>query len=170
MSVTMSREARELLGAIDTQRRFLRQTVRGLADDQLGLRTSVSELCLGGILKHVAAVERTWVRFIVEGPSAFPPFDEASMAQRATQFSVGPADTVESVLAGYEEVALATAHVVEQLRDLDADHPLPEAPWFEPGARWSARQVLLHVLAETAQHSGHADIVREGIDGAKTMG
>jgi len=42
--------------------------------------------------------------------------------------------------------------------------------WFEPGARWSARRVLLHVIAETAQHAGHADILRETIDGAKTMG
>ena len=56
------------------------------------------------------------------------------------------------------------------LPDLDADHPLPDAPWFEAGARWSARRVLLHVLAETAQHAGHADIIRESLDGAKTMG
>ena len=55
-------------------------------------------------------------------------------------------------------------------QDLDGDHALPEAPWFEPGARWSARRVLVHIIAETAQHAGHADIIRESIDGAKTMG
>ena len=54
--------------------------------------------------------------------------------------------------------------------DLDCDHALPQAPWFEPGARWSARRVLLHIVAETAQHAGHADILRESIDGQKTMG
>jgi len=53
---------------------------------------------------------------------------------------------------------------------LDASQPLPDAPWFEPGARWSARRVFLHVIAETAQHAGHADIIRESLDGAKTMG
>jgi hypothetical protein len=53
---------------------------------------------------------------------------------------------------------------------LDLAHPLPEAPWFEPGASWSARRVLLHVIAETAQHAGHADIIRESLDGAKSMG
>jgi hypothetical protein len=49
-------------------------------------------------------------------------------------------------------------------------HPLPIAPWFEPGARWSVRRVLLHIIAETAQHAGHADILRESLDGSKTMG
>ena len=56
------------------------------------------------------------------------------------------------------------------LPDLDASHPLPEAPWFPPGARRSARRVFLHIIAETAQHAGHADILRESIDGQKTMG
>jgi uncharacterized damage-inducible protein DinB len=170
MHATLTREASDLLATLDTHRGFLRRTVRGLADEQLRLRTSVSELCLGGILKHVTAVERAWARFIVEGPSAIPAFDEASLAEHQEQFVLGPDDTVASLLADYEAAARATTDLVAQLPDLDDDHPLPEAPWFEPGARWSARRVLLHVLAETAQHAGHADIVREGIDGAKTMG
>ena len=56
------------------------------------------------------------------------------------------------------------------LPSLDVAHPLPEAPWFKQGASWSARRVLLHIMTETAQHAGHADIIRETIDGAKTMG
>jgi Protein of unknown function (DUF664) len=54
--------------------------------------------------------------------------------------------------------------------DLDASHPLPAAPWNPPGTRWSARRVFLHLIAETSQHAGHADIIRESMDGAKTMG
>jgi hypothetical protein len=67
-------------------------------------------------------------------------------------------------------VARGTDDLVASLPSLDATQPLPEAPWFEPGARWSARRVLLHIIAETAQHAGHADIIRESLDGAKTMG
>lgn len=170
MTTTLTHEARDLLGALDAHRAFLRQTVRGLSDEHLGRRTSVSELCLGGILKHVTAVERTWARFIVEGPSAFRAFDEHSFADHQAQFTVGPDDTVAALLSDYEEAARATCDVVSGLSDLDADQPLPEAPWFEPGARWTARRVLLHLLAETAQHAGHADIIRESIDGQKTMG
>ncbi|CAA9379517.1 MAG: Protein of unknown function DUF664, partial [uncultured Pseudonocardia sp.] len=54
--------------------------------------------------------------------------------------------------------------------DLDASFPLPEAPWFAPGAQRSVRRAFLHIAAETAQHAGHADILRESLDGQKTMG
>ncbi|WP_254781492.1 DUF664 domain-containing protein [Modestobacter sp. DSM 44400] len=56
------------------------------------------------------------------------------------------------------------------LPSLDVEHPLPEAPWFEPGATWSARRAFLHIVAETAQHAGRIDVLRETIDGQKTMG
>ena len=67
-------------------------------------------------------------------------------------------------------MARYTDELVASLPSLDASHPLPEAPWFETGAHWTARRVLLHIVAETAQHAGHADIIREAIDGAKSMG
>ena len=67
-------------------------------------------------------------------------------------------------------VTPVTDEVVAPIPDLESDHALPDAPWFEPGARWSVRRVFLHVIAETSQHAGHADILRETIDGQKTMG
>jgi hypothetical protein len=67
-------------------------------------------------------------------------------------------------------VAAYTDNLEATLPDLDVSHPLPPAPWFPPGARRSARRVFLHLIAETAQHAGHADILRETIDGQKTMG
>jgi hypothetical protein len=79
-------------------------------------------------------------------------------------------ETLAGLLAAYEEVARRTDELVMSVPSLDDSHPLPSAPWFEPGARWSARRVFMHIVAETAQHAGHADIIRETIDGAKTMG
>ena len=78
-------------------------------------------------------------------------------------------ETLASLLAAYDEVAAATDELVATV-DLDARHPLPEAPWFEAGASWSARRAFVHIVAETAQHAGHADIIRETIDGQKSMG
>jgi uncharacterized damage-inducible protein DinB len=170
MTTTLSDERGDLLETLGKHRSFLRFTVRGLSDEQLALRTTVSELCLGSVLKHVAAVEQGWANFIAVGPSALGSFDEVGIAAHHEQFLLREGDTLESLLATYELVAAATDELVSNLPSLDASHPLPEAPWFEAGARWSARRALLHILAETAQHAGHADIIRETIDGGKTMG
>jgi hypothetical protein len=145
------------------------QTVQGLTDMQAAERSTPSQLCLAGIVKHVAYVENRWINFILDGPDALR-FSEESMAAHAGSFEVEPGESLLVLLGRYDEIAARTARVVESLPSLDEVQPLPEAPWFPPGAKWSARSVLLHILAETAQHSGHADIVREALDGAKTMG
>jgi hypothetical protein len=166
-------ERTDLLEALTKQRHFLRFTTRDLTDEQVGLRTTASELCLGGLIKHVTSMERKWAEFIVEGPSSmgdFTAMTEADWAARADEFRMLPGETLAGVLAAYEEVADRTDKLVATLPDLDASHPLPRAPWFEADTRWSARRVLLHIVAETAQHAGHADIIRESLDGAKSMG
>lgn len=85
------------------------------------------------------------------------------------QFRVAPGETLSGLVERFHEVAEQTDKLIATL-DLNAAHPLPQAPWFEPGASWTVRRVLLHLIAETSQHAGHADILRESIDGAKTMG
>ena len=167
---TLTGERADLIEALHTHRWFLTHTVQGLTDAQARLRPTASELTLGGLVKHVAATERMWADFVVEGPSTFPVFDESTAADWAAEFVMGPQETLDSLLARYAEVARRTDDLVRSLPDLDASHPLPPAPWFTPGASRSARRVFLHVIAETAQHAGHADILRETIDGQKTMG
>jgi len=95
---------------------------------------------------------------------------EDDVARWADQFKLLPDETLDGVLADYEKVAQRTDDLVTSLPDLNLSHPLPNAPWFPPGERRSARRVFLHIVAETAQHSGHADIIRESLDGAKSMG
>ncbi len=56
---------------------------------------------------------------------------------------------------------------VSELATLDVAHPLPDAPWYPPDTSWSARQVVIHILTETTRHAGHADILRETLDGAR---
>ena len=163
-------EKANFLEALSTRRSFLRRTVRDLTDAQARQRTTASELCLGGLIKHVTRVEQRWTGFIVGGPDAMSFADGTAMQAHADSFRMLEGETLASLLEGYEEVARRTDDLVASLPTLDATQPLPAAPWFEPGAHWSVRQVLLHVLAETAQHAGHADIIRESLDGAKTMG
>jgi Protein of unknown function (DUF664) len=165
-----SRERADLIETLATHRAFLRWTARELTDEQAGRRTTTSELCVGGIIKHVSLVEEGWCNFIVKGPEAIGGAGAAAMEEHAAGFQMLPDETLETLLDHYADVARRTEEVVATLPSLDASQPLPEAPWFEPGARWSARRALLHILAETAQHAGHADIIRESLDGAKTMG
>ena len=167
---TPAGERADILASLAHARRFLRLTTRDLDDEQAARRTTVSALCLGGLIKHVTIVEERWAAFVLEGPSVFPPIDAASFDQHARGFHMDDGETLAGLLERYEAVAAATDELVRSLPDLDADHPLPEAPWNEPGARWTARRVMLHIVAETAQHAGHADIIREALDGAKSMG
>ncbi|WP_306319539.1 MULTISPECIES: DinB family protein [unclassified Streptomyces] len=166
-------ERADLLAALAKQRHFLTFPTRDLTDDQARQHTTASELCLGGLIKHVTEVERGWAGFILKGPAAMPDFTamtEDDWAARERTFQLGPDETLAGVLAAYEETARATDELVATVADLDHKWPLPKAPWNEPGAEWSIRQVLIHIVAETAQHSGHADIIRESLDGSKSMG
>jgi hypothetical protein len=169
-SPDLDSERRDLLEALDKHRTLFKQTVAGMTDEQARRRPTVSELCLGGLIKHVALVETTWIDFIVNGPAGAMGADEAAYTEHANSFQLFDDETLAGVVEHYDRVAARTDAVVTSLPHLDVSHPLPEAPWFEPGARWTARRVLVHIIAETAQHAGHADIIRESIDGAKTMG
>lgn len=178
----MSTEKDDLLAELTEARQALIRTTRDLADEQLGLAPTASSLSLGGLIKHVAATEAAWVRFVLDGPDAMR-YDlpdgvtwDALMSGTATampqwlldridQFTVHPVDTLVGILAAYSDVAARTEEVVRGLDDLDVAHPLPDAPWNPPGEVRSARRVLVHVIAETTQHAGHADIIRESIDG-----
>ena len=166
-------ERTDIRAGLASARYFLRFTVRDLTDEQARQRTTASELTLGGLIKHVTLVERNWVNFLVHGPAAMAgsgAMTEEGFAAWRQQFQLHPGETLAGVLADYASAAAVTDELVRTLPDLDAAQPLPDRPWFQPGERWSARRVILHVITETAQHSGHADIIRESLDGAKSMG
>ena len=82
-------------------------------------------------------------------------------------FGFGPDETLSGALSAYDEAARATD---AEMRKLDLEHPVPvpkDVPWFPKDVdTWTVRWVLLHLIDETARHAGHADIVRESIDGA----
>ncbi len=171
-------ERADLVDVLRTHRGLFRVTVAGLTDEQARLTPTVSTLSLGGLVKHVSAVERQWASFVTDGPAPGPDVDWANVdwsnpppevLAYADGFRMLEDETLAGLLTTYDEVAAATDDLVRSV-DLDARQPLPAAPWFEPGASWSARRVFTHVLAETAQHAGHADIIRETIDGQKSMG
>lgn len=167
-AAVLSPERAEFLSALAKHRWLFTATLSDLTDEQAGERTTVSELCLGGLVKHVGQTEAQWVEFARRGAAAFGSFEDTDWQARADSFRMLPGETVAGVLADYAEVAARTDEAVRTL-DLDAAHQLPQAPWFED-EQWTVRRVFLHLVAEISQHAGHADILREAIDGRKSMG
>lgn len=162
--MTTSSEKTDLLAAFAEQRALLLITVRGLTDAQAGRRTTVSELTLGGIVKHLATGEEMWTRIMSEGDGELPD----GMLDMA-QYRMTEGDTLPALLKRYGSAARATEEAVAALPDLDVSVPLPKTPWSPPEPEyWSARRILLHLIRETAQHAGHADLLRETLDGANT--
>jgi len=177
VNTAVTGERADILAGLAKARHFLLHTSQGLTDEQANTRSTVSALTVGGLIKHVADVEQGWAVFAATGrhgsedawadsPQEFTP--ELIQAWEAN-FRLVEGETLDGVRARYAEVAAATDELVRTL-DLDTSYELPEAPWQPAGVFWTVRRVFLHVTAETAQHAGHADIIREAIDGQKTMG
>ncbi|MGQ3382481.1 DinB family protein [Glutamicibacter sp. TV12E] len=174
-NTTLSGERADLFQALANARHFLRFTVQGLNDEQAAQRTTVSELTLGGLIKHVSAVEKQWQEFMVKGRAAMA-WDGADFGQMPpeaieaflNEFRMQDGDSLEKLLENYALIAERTDALLAEV-DLDAVHELPSAPWFVD-THWSVRRTLMHIIAETTQHSGHADIIRESLDGQKSMG
>lgn len=146
-----------LLGYLSQQRYVLCLAAYGLTDEQARAAPTVSGLSIGGIIKHVAATERGWMNTVLGlGPGDDP-----------AGFALEHGETLADVIAEYERVATDTEDIVATIPDLGCLVPVPDVPWFPDDIEaWSVRWVLLHLIEETARHAGHADIIRETIDGA----
>ena len=167
-AIQLPAEHADLFLTLGKHRNFLRYTARDLSDEQAKATPTVSALSIGGLIKHVSFMEHVWNAFMIGGAEAMDAIQER--ADWSSGFTLVDGETIDGALAEYEKVAQATDDFLATSPDLNVSHPLPVAPWFEPGASWSVRRVLLHLIAETSQHAGHADIIRETLDGSRTMG
>ncbi|MFE4692525.1 DUF664 domain-containing protein [Streptomyces sp. NPDC056749] len=158
-------ERDDLLALVTDQRTNFLYTVTGLDDAGARARTTVSELTLGGLLKHLGLVQRSWLD-VVEG-TAPARVDWADLDPDGNRMT--DAETVPGLLEAFHEAAAAFDRTVREEDDLDREVTLPTYPWSPPEpVVWTVRRVLWHIFREIAHHSGHADIVREALDGAST--
>ena len=156
-----STEKEGLLLYLRQQRDGLRYAAYGLTEEQIRLRPTHSALTIGGLLKHAASTEHGWTQLMIGGSN------EATEESYVQEFHVHDTDTLTGLVARLDGVAAATEAATNGLESLDVSVSLPEAPWYPQASQgYSARWILLHVLEELARHAGHADILREHIDGA----
>ncbi|MEV6248719.1 DinB family protein [Streptomyces sp. NPDC051742] len=147
------------------QRRALRVTAYGLTEEQARLTPSASELSIGGLIKHAARCETFWTDLILQQPREA---QRSSDESDADEFELTPDETLTGALAAHAAAAERTDAVIAGIPDLGRPVPVPQGlPWFPAEVKeWSVRWVLLHLIEETARHGGHADVIRETIDGA----
>ena len=139
---------------IDEQRRAILSKLDGLTDEQAKSQSTISDLCLLTLVKHVAFVERRWFQLEVarrDIPGLWPPPDDREIRVEDT-------DSVDSIRNFYEGVITENRAILNDVADLDSVSTTTGV-----NRRW----VLLHVVEELARHAGHADILREAIDGRK---
>jgi uncharacterized damage-inducible protein DinB len=153
-----------LLGYLAQQRLVMRLTAHGLTDEQARIPAAApSPLTVGGLIKHVAYVEQGWIDIVLqrERPSS-------GQDEYVENFTFGLDEVLADVFAFQDAVAAETETAVRGIADLGQAVPVPQGvPWYPDDLdAWSVRWVLMHLVAETARHAGHADIVREAVDGA----
>lgn len=146
-----------LCAQLDHKRAVLLRKVAGLSEDELRSTPTASSLSLLGLLKHSAYVERWWFRRVFAGEDvSFPWTDDDPDAD----FHPEPDETPEQISALYlDEIERSRAIVADAELDDEAKAP-------SPGQPANLRGVLTHMIQEVARHLGHADLIRESIDGA----
>jgi uncharacterized damage-inducible protein DinB/predicted enzyme related to lactoylglutathione lyase len=141
-----------------------RALLHGLTPRQASISPSASSLSLGGLVKHVTAVQRTWLASAEAAPDL--PEQSDGVDDYFEGFTFHETDSLEDLLAAFDEVSAAVLDGVRRL-DLDTAVPVPDAPWFPQDVEaWSVRWVWWHLVEELTRHAGHGDIVRETVDGA----
>jgi uncharacterized damage-inducible protein DinB len=150
-----------LLAFLERQRQAVRNATYGLREDQARLQPTASALSLGGLVKHLAQAERDWSGHIAGAPST-----GGSIEDYMAGFALSEDETLAAVLEQYGEASAHTDTVITNVEDLGRLVPLPQAPWFPDPERCTVRWILIHLVEETARHAGHADIIREALDGA----
>jgi hypothetical protein len=138
---------------LDEQRAAIFRKLDGLTDEQALSHPTASEFCLLTLVKHLAFVERRWFQLEVarrDVPGLWPPPDDRELR-------VEPGDTLTSIRQLYEGVIKENRRILADVTELDTLSAI------NLNRRW----VLLHLIEELARHAGHADIIRQSIDGAR---
>ncbi len=162
--VAPSKDERALLLAyVAQQRAAIRTAAYGLTDEQARRTPTPSSLSVGGLVKHVSETERGWIDMVLQRERPGGQTTDGYL----DSFTMRPDETLADVLADNEACGRETEQAILTITDLNQDVPVPKGvPWFPDDVdAWSVRWVLLHLVEEIARHAGHADIIREAIDG-----
>ena len=153
-------ETSTLLGFLDYQRATLAWKCAGLDDDQLRIKLPSSDLSLGGLLKHLARVEDNWFSQVVAEQPELEPWHTMAWADEWQNAADQTGDELRQLWADRCDASRQVVAAALASGGLDGTHPA----WGglgHPSLRW----ILVHMIEEYARHNGHADLLREAVDG-----
>ena len=152
-----------LTGFLDYYRGVMIRKAEGLTPEQLTTRLGPSVLTLGGLIKHLAYAEDIWFDHRLVGNERGEPWASVDWAADPDwELHSAAADSPEELFALYDAACARSRAAVAKVGDLDTVALFPN----RRGHCFSLRWILLHMIEETARHAGHADLIRESIDGA----
>lgn len=171
LAVPVGSEADALATFIEQQLHQLRLTARGLPDELARRTVSPSTLSIAGLVAHVALATHTWLVRVRVAPGQAstvrlaegrPPVLDGGWYAGS---EVPDGASLTDLLEAYDDIAACVRPVVESV-PLDVAVPVPDAPWFPRDVdAWTVRWVFMHLATEVARHAGHADLIREALDG-----
>jgi hypothetical protein len=159
-------EVTTLRAFLDYHRETLRWKCAGLTRQQLAQSLAPSDMTLGGMLKHLAVVESSWFEDDYAGRGLMPPFDAVDWnADRDWEWHTARNDTPEELFALFDDACQRADAVLDEALagpGLDGQSVARSRQQDEP---FSLRWIVVHMIEEYARHNGHADLIRQAIDG-----
>ena len=155
-------ERRGLEEFVEYFRQVIRRKVDGLTPEQLDHTVASSSLTIGGILRHLTLVEESWFVEVLQGRERGEPWAGVDWASdRDWDFESASGMTADELLADHEHACEKSREILAEVADLDT----PTERGNRDGEKFNVRWILIHLIEEYARHAGHADILREDIDG-----
>jgi uncharacterized damage-inducible protein DinB len=159
-------EAELLLTFLDYHRDTLRMKVAGLDREQLGRSLPPSTMTLGGLVKHLALVEDNWFSVVLKGRQDAAPWDAIDWDDDPDwEWRTGATDGPEALMSLYEETVDRVRRITDETIAAEGLDALSVKTSRRGEGAFSLRWILLHMIEEYARHNGHADLLRESIDG-----
>jgi uncharacterized damage-inducible protein DinB len=159
-------EPETLVGFLDYHRETLRMKVSGLDREQLGRTVGPSSMTLGGLVKHLTLVEDNWFSVVLLGKPYAEPWDAVDWdADPDWEWRTGSTDGPEALLTAYDETIARVTRTVDDAIAREGLDALSVKTSRRGEGSFSLRWILLHMIEEYARHNGHADLLRESIDG-----
>ena len=154
-----------LLGFLTFRRATLAWKCRGIDEAGARVTVGVSSLTLGGLLKHLAYVEDEWSAHWLAGGDRQPPWSTVDWADDGDwEFRSAADDPVVELFALWERSVTRAQAILDEAIATGGLDQLARRPWPD-GSAPSLRWILVHLIEEYARHNGHADLLREAVDG-----